>query len=63
MFGARMPRRRKNYEPTDWGFTMERIGRALGKIYRQPKRMPRQLRSVVTQLERKLPKSRGRKKG
>lgn len=32
-------------------FTMEQIGRELGKIYRQPKRLPGQLRAVVMQLE------------
>jgi hypothetical protein len=32
---------------------MEQIGRELGKVYRQPKRLPRQLRAVVTQLKRK----------
>lgn len=46
-----MPSRRKKYEPTDWQFTMEQIGRELGKIYRQPKRLPGQLRAVVIQLE------------
>ena len=55
-----MQSRRKKYEPTDWRFTMEQIGRKLGKIYQKPKRMPRQLRAVVTQLERKYPVHRGR---
>jgi len=32
-------------------FTMEQIGRELGKIYQQPKRLPGQLRAVVMQLE------------
>ena len=50
-----MPSRRKRNEPSDWRPTMEQIGRELGKIYRQPKRLPRRLRAVVTQLERKLP--------
>jgi hypothetical protein len=63
-FGARaMWNRRKKYEPTDWGFTMERIGRELGKIYRQPKRLPQRLRAVVMQLERKVPVRRGRQRG
>jgi len=43
------------YEPTDWRFTMQQIGRELRKIYQQPKRMPQQLRVVVTQLERNHP--------
>ena len=62
-----MQSRRKKYEPTDWRFTptdwrftMEQIGRELGKIYRQPKRLPRRLRAVVTQLERKVPVRRDR---
>ena len=55
-----MQSRRKKYEPTDWKFTMEQIGQELGKIYRQPKRLPRQLRAVVMQLERKFPVRRGR---
>jgi hypothetical protein len=55
-FGARCMRsHRKKYEPTDWRLTMEQIGRELGKIYRQPKRLPRRLRAVLTQLERKIP--------
>src|SRR5215468_5925463 len=59
--GARiMLRRRKKIEPTDWSSTMEQIGRELGKIYRQPKRLPRRLRALVTQLERKIPVRRGR---
>jgi hypothetical protein len=59
--GARaMQHRRKTIEPTDWRFTVEQIGRELGKIYRQPKRLPRRLRAVVTQLERKVPARRGR---
>jgi hypothetical protein len=60
-FGAHaMPSRRKRIEPTDWRFSMEQIGRELGKIYRQPKRLPQRLRAVVTQLEHKFPKRRGR---
>jgi hypothetical protein len=55
-----MQRRRKKYEPTDWRFTMEQIGQELGKIYRRPKRLPRRLRAVVMQLERKVPVRRGR---
>jgi hypothetical protein len=56
MIGARyMSGSRKKYEPTDCRFTMEQIGRELGKIYRQPKRLPRRLRAVLTQLERKGP--------
>jgi len=39
---------------------MEQIGQELGKIYRHPKRLPRRLRAVVTQLERKVPVRRGR---
>jgi len=53
----------KKCEPTDWQSTMEQIGRELGKIYRQPKRLPRRLRAVVTQLERKVPVRRGRQWG
>jgi len=34
-----------------WQFMMEQIGRELGKIYRQPKRLPGQLRAVVMQLQ------------
>jgi len=63
MFGARYmrsDRKRKTYEPTDWRLTMEQIGRELGKIYRRPKRLPRRLRAVITQLERKVPARRGR---
>jgi hypothetical protein len=55
-----MQNRRKKYEPTDWRFTMQQIGRELRKIYQQPKRMPQQLRVVVTQLERQHPLRRGR---
>jgi hypothetical protein len=55
-----MQNRRKKYEPTDWRFTMQQIGRELRKIYQQPKRMPQQLRVVVTQLERQHPVRRGR---
>jgi len=55
-----MQNRRKKYEQTDWRFTMQQIGRELGKIYHQPKQMPRQMRDVVTQLERKYPVHRGR---
>jgi hypothetical protein len=58
-----MQRRRKKIEPTDWRSTMEQIGRELGKIYRQPKRLPQRLRAVVTQLERKVPARRGRQWG
>jgi hypothetical protein len=39
---------------------MEQIGQELGKVYRRPKRLPRRLRAVVTQLERKAPVRRGR---
>ena len=39
---------------------MEQIGQELGKIYRHPKRLPRRLRAVVTQLDRKVPVRRGR---
>jgi hypothetical protein len=64
MVGARCMRSsRRKYEPTDWRFTMEQIGRELGKIYRQPKRLPRRLRAVLTQLERKGPTRRGRQWG
>ena len=52
--------RRKRNEQTDWRSTMEQIGRELGKIYRQPKRLPRRLRAVVTQVERKVPVRHGR---
>ena len=51
-----MQSRRKKYEPTDWRFTMERIGQELGKVYRRPRR----LRAVVMQLDRKVPVRRGR---
>ena len=54
-----MPSRPKKHEPTDWRFAIEQIGRELGKIYRQPKRLPRRLRAVVTQLKRKVPVRRG----
>jgi len=54
-----MQSRRKKYEPTDWRFTMEQIGQELGKIYQRPKRLPRRLRAVVMQLERKVPVRRG----
>ena len=61
MVGVRcMPIPRKKYEPTDWRLTMEQIGRELGKIYRHPKRLPRRLRTALTQLERKVPARRGR---
>ena len=40
---------------------MEQIRQELGKIYRHPKRLPRRLRAVVTQLERKVPVRRGRR--
>jgi hypothetical protein len=55
-----MQSRRKKYEPTDWRFTMEQIGQELGKIYRRPKRVPRRLRAVVMQLDRKVPVRRAR---
>jgi len=58
-----MPHRQKKHEATEWRFAMEQIGRELGKIYRQPKRLPRRLRAVVTQLERKVPVRRGRQWG
>jgi len=35
-----MQRRGKKSNPSDWRFTMEQIGRELGKVYRQPKRLP-----------------------
>ena len=54
-----MPSHPKKHEPTDWRFAIEQIGRQLGKIYRQPKRLPRRLRAVVTQLKRKVPIRRG----
>jgi hypothetical protein len=38
---------------------MEQIGEELGKVYRRPKRLPRRLRAVVMQLERKVPVRRG----
>jgi len=41
---------RKAYKPSDWRFTMEQIGQELGKIYQHPRRLPRRLRAVVTQL-------------
>jgi hypothetical protein len=41
----------KRRKQSDWQFTMEQIGCELGKIYRQPKRLPGQLRAVVIQLE------------
>src|SRR5262249_11889005 len=54
-----MPSRPKKREPTDWRFAIDQIGRELGKIYRQPKRLPRRLRAVVTELKRKVPVRRG----
>jgi len=39
---------------------MEQIGQELGKIYQRPKRLPRRLRAVVMQLERKVPARRAR---
>jgi hypothetical protein len=45
---------RKKYEPNDWRLAMDQVGRELRKIYRQPKRLPRRLRVLVTDLERKL---------
>jgi len=56
-----MPSRRKKHEATDWRLTMEQIGRELGKIYQQPKRLPRRLRAVVMQLESRAPVRRGRR--
>jgi hypothetical protein len=53
---------RKKDQPTDWRFTMEQIGRELGKIYREPKQLPRRLRGVVMQLEREVPVRRGRQR-
>ena len=58
-----MPSHPEKHGPTEWRFAMEQIGRELGKIYRQPKRLPRRLRAVVTQLERKVPVRRGRQWG
>jgi hypothetical protein len=52
--------RRKKLETTDWRSTMEQIGRELGKIYRQPQRLPPRLRAAVKQLEHKVPARRGR---
>ena len=54
-----MPSHPKKHEPTDWRFAIEQIGRELGKIYRQPKRLPRRLRAVVTELKRKVRVRRG----
>ena len=58
-----MPSHPKKHEPTDWRFAIEQIGRELGKIYRQPKRLPRRLRAVVTELKRKIPVRRGPQRG
>jgi len=58
-----MARSSKKEKQAEWRFTMEQIGRELGKIYRQPKQLPRRLRAVVTQLERKVPVRRGRQWG
>jgi len=41
----------KKRKQSDRQFTMEQIGRELGKIYRQLKRLPGQLHAVVIQLE------------
>jgi len=49
----------KRRKQSDWQFTMEQIGRELGKIYQQPKRLPGQLRAVVMQLESKVMKGYG----
>jgi hypothetical protein len=51
---------KKKIESSDWRFTMDQIGRELGKIYRQSKRLPRRLRAALTQLDRKMPARRGR---
>jgi len=61
--GGAMPTRPKKHGPTDWQFTMEQIGRELGKIYRRPGQLPPRLRAVVMQLERKVPVRRGRQWG
>jgi hypothetical protein len=47
----------KKYQSYDWRQTMDQVGRELRKIYRQPKRLPRRLRVLVTELEDKLIKS------
>jgi len=54
---AAMRNSQKRNELTDWRSTMEQIGRELGKIYQQPKRLPRRLRAVVTQLRRRGPRA------
>jgi hypothetical protein len=40
---------RKKYKLSDWRLTMEQIGRELGKIYRRPQRLPRRLRTLLTE--------------
>ena len=43
---------RKKYELSDWRLTMEQIGRELGKTYRRPQRLPRRLRTLLTEFEK-----------
>jgi hypothetical protein len=50
----------KKHKATDLQFTLKQIGLELGKIYQQPKRLPRRLRAVFMQLERRVPARRGR---
>jgi hypothetical protein len=49
-----MQGRRKKHQRYNLRQTMEQVGRELRKTYRPPKRLPRRLRVVVTELERKL---------
>jgi hypothetical protein len=50
---------RKKYEPSDWRFTVEQIGRELDKMYRRPARLPRRLRALLVRLERKSERDQG----
>ena len=53
MFGCpRMPK--KKNEPSDWRFTMERIGRELRKTYPARDKLPSRFRALAKQLERQF---------
>jgi hypothetical protein len=55
-----MRRLRKKHKPSDWQFTIEQIGRELRNLYAARENLPRQLRALTKQLERKITTRRGR---
>jgi hypothetical protein len=51
-------RKRKNHTPSDWPFTLERIGRELQKVYPAGENLPEDLREAAKGLERQTTTSR-----